>query len=89
MTNSFDFPPPSLKTGFEIDKRIEQFTQISKEGRWHEYSLKPAVIVVPDKGKPFMSLLRDIVATSSVVSEKIVDVCSDAKIFLELDFRGA
>lgn len=60
----------------------------SREGRWAEYSLEPNLFVVPDVGPPLMFCLSDFVSASIKAGEKIVDVCADSTIFLELEYRG-
>lgn len=64
--------------------------KINEEKRWTEYSVPPALLLLPDKQERYFSvLLKDLISASTLVSEKIVDVCQQSKIFLELEYRGA
>jgi len=89
ITNRFQIAPRSPVADNDLLHHYQIFEKICVEQRWHEYSVGPAIIVVPDKGEPFMTILKDVITASNDVSEKIVDVCTDSKIFLELEYRGA
>ena len=64
--------------------------EIEQENRWSEYAIAPTLLILPDKKDEFFSvLLKDLVSASTMVSEKIVEVCQESKIFLELEYRGS
>jgi hypothetical protein len=88
ITNKFQTGTQRLVNDNDLLHYYQTFEKICGEQRWHEYSVGPAIVVVPDKAEPFMTLLKDIVSASNDVSEKIVDVCTDSKIFLELEYRS-
>jgi hypothetical protein len=50
-------------------------------------SIEPVIFVMSDKGKPFLISLKDMVAASARVAEKIVERCTEEKIFIELSIR--
>lgn len=89
ITNRFDFPRPPIRSEKDLFHYVELSGRISAEGRWNEYAISPSIAVVPDKHEPFLVVLKDVVSVSCEVTEKIIEVCSDSKIFLELDYRGA
>ncbi|OAF06067.1 hypothetical protein AYJ54_20475 [Bradyrhizobium centrolobii] len=45
-------------------------------------------VSTPDENPICFSII-DMIEESTVVAEKIIDVCGDSKIFLELNIRGA
>jgi hypothetical protein len=71
--------------------------EIREKIMWHRilnknYDHKPMeqlLFVSSDEVNPVFFSLDDMIQQSIPVSEKIVDVCNDSKIFLELDMRGA
>jgi len=82
LTAAGHFRKLDLMTVYRIAERA------SRENRWAEYSLEPSLFIVPDVGPPLMFCLSDFVSASVTAGEKIVDVCSDSAIFLELEYRG-
>jgi len=51
--------------------------------------MEQLLFVLSDEVSPVFFSLNDMIQQSVTVSDKIVDACSDHKIFLELDMRGA
>jgi hypothetical protein len=88
ITNKFKVPDPSVASEAELAKYFETFVETVRDNNWRQYSVDPAIIIIPDEHPMFVALLKDIVAVSSEVAEKITDVCSQSKIFLEFEYRG-
>lgn len=89
--NRLDYEPyhrtSALKTDRDKFERYRLFAKLIDENRWHEYSIEPAMLVETDKKFVGIVLLKDLVDASVVVAEKIVDACSDSKIFLGPEHR--
>jgi hypothetical protein len=51
--------------------------------------MEQLLFVSSEEANPVFFSIADMIHQSIAVSDKIVDVCNNEKIFLELDMRGA
>lgn len=63
------------------------FEKVNRENRWREYAINVSVLVVTDTDMSTMITLSDLTEASEKVMERIVDKCSNAGIYLEMDYR--
>jgi hypothetical protein len=88
LMSRFDFASTRPKTDKEAWLLYRLWEKIDNESRWPEYGIDPTIVIKPDQGDALMATLNDVIASSVTVSEKIIDVCGNSGIHLELDYRG-
>lgn len=86
---SFDFFPYQRRTQTDKDTiaMYSLFEKVNRENRWREYAINVSVLVVTDTDMSTMITLSDLTEASEKVMERIVDKCSNAGIYLEMDYR--
>lgn len=85
--NMLDFVLFVTRPNKEVRDKI-LWNRILKRNHDHR-PMEQLLFVASDEVTPVFFSLNDMIQQSVVVSDKIVDVCNDRKMFLELDMRGA
>ena len=72
----------------DVVARYELLTRTAAEDRWHKYAIRPVLMVRSDsENELYVVALKDLVGASALVMEKVIEVCSDFRIWLETDLR--
>ncbi len=87
IRNRLDFVLFVERPAKEIVEKI-MWNRIAKKNYNHE-PMEQLLFVSTDDVNPVFFSIDDMIEQSIVVADKVVEVCSSQKIFLELDMRGA
>ncbi|MBR1156074.1 DarT ssDNA thymidine ADP-ribosyltransferase family protein [Bradyrhizobium sp. JYMT SZCCT0428] len=87
IDNKLDFvlflAPPSKE-----DREKIMWNQVLKKNQKRE-PIEQLLFVSSEEGDPALISIRDMVQVSTKVADKVIETCSEQRIFLELDYRGS
>lgn len=71
----------------DVRERIV-WNRIARKDKQHE-PIEQLLFVSSEESDPVLISIKDMIQASVEVADRVISMCADQKIFLELDFRGA